>query len=314
MAVANGESEGDIVLGAPIGVSFVHKTDNGKPWNSLDVISNTLVAIQRGLLCGEILDTDGVLVKTFETISIKDLFKVGPTHHLIGHLNGKDAIGAFTLNPIDTANNADILSMYRALWNANSKSQKTLLVFPTHKGTVYSKIDANRRWGERTCLFYQRNMTWSSQSIVAAMTGNPAMGGSAWLGLQHHDENVMKAFALWANSIYGMIVYWATGARSQQDKRSRLQVRGMSKLHCPRFDNFSKQTLDTVGHDFDTLKTLELQPACFANVDDNRKKINNAVSRMLGVPDYDSAMLSELWCSEPSIKKTRSNKRTLNRC
>lgn len=262
---------------------------------------------------GKVVDAEGVCTKTIKTTTLKDLFKIGPTHHLIGHKSGNEAIGAFVFNPIDPNNKADITSMYRSLWESNYKIQKAMLAIPTHKGTVHNKSKANKIWAERTLLFYQRNMTWSSQSLVAAMTKNPAVGGGAWLGLNHDNENVMKAFALWANSIYGMIVYWATGARAQQDKRSRLQVKGMSKIICPDFASMTKQNLEYAGKEFDSLKRLELKPAWCANVDSNRKKINRVVSSILGVTSYDTDTLVELWCNEPSIKKSNRKKGKKNK-
>lgn len=307
-AVAESNSDGDVILGTQIGISFTHVADKGKPWSSLDVTNSTLNVIKNGLLQGKIIDAEGVCTKTINVTTLKDLFKVGPTHHLIGHKSGNKAIGAFEFNPIDPDNKADVTSMYRSLWESNYKIQKSLLAVPTHKGTVQDKTKANKIWEERTLLFYQRNMTWSSQSLVAAMTKNPAVGGRAWLGLYHDDENVMKAFSLWANSIYGMIVYWATGARSQQDKRSSLQVKGMSKIVCPDFANMTKQKLGYAGKEFDTLKRLPLKPAWCANIDPNRKKINHVVSSMLGVTSYDTDTLVDLWCNEPSIKKSNRRK------
>lgn len=314
-AVAESRAEGDIMLGNQIGVSFIHKPNNGKPWSSLDVTSSTLRIIKDGLLCGKIFDIDGVCIKTIKTTTIKDLFEVGPTHHLLGHRSGNEPIGAFEFNPIDPNSKADVASIYRSMWNANHETQKSILTTPTHKGTVHKEsTNADKMWNKRTRLFYQRNMTWSSQSLVAAMTKDPAVGGRAWLGLQHDDPNVMKAFALWANSIYGMIVYWATGARAQQDKRSVLQVKGMSKLCCPNFASLPKRNLEYAGKQFDVLKDLALKPAWLANEDNNRKKINQAVSSILGIPNYDIESLADLWCGEPSIKKSRRSKRSKNRC
>ena len=179
------------------------------------------------------------------------MFDIGPTHHLIGHLDGKEAIGAFKFTPV--TGYVDSVGKYRSLWASDAKSQKSLVVTPTHKGTVYDDTKSVEIWKRRTTLFYQKNMTWSSQSMVATMTRQNVLGGSAWLGLRHSDDRVMKAFTLWANSIFGMIVYWANGQRSQQDARSRMQIGAVGGVQCPDFAKLGDELLDMVAAYFDKM-------------------------------------------------------------
>ena len=76
------------------------------------------------------------------------------------------------------------------------------------------------------------------------------MGGNMWISLQHADRRVLKAFALWANSTYGMLVYWSKGSRTHPG-RSMLEVRAIRKVPCPRLDMLDGRALDRAAADFD---------------------------------------------------------------
>ena len=335
---------GAMVLGdSEVGISHMFRTSDGRPWSAVGSLSDALEMIKNGLLCGRLLDTEGDQVSTFEMTTIGDLFEVGPTHDLIGHLQDKDPRGAFTFTPVTS--NADAVGKYRAMWKSVGSKQKNLLAMPTHKGIEHDAKKTGPMWKKRTTLFYQKNMTWSSQAMVAVMTRRGVMGGSAWVGLKHDDERVMKAFALWANSIFGMVVYWANGQRSQQDARSRMQIGAVKKVQCPNFTLFSDDALNEAAKIFDEMaglqkpleryeksirqgngqnnggemayaEPLSLLPAHQSVDDTSRSKISAIMAEMLSAPDYDYDELTRLWCAEPSVmKRTRSKARrkTVNR-
>jgi len=177
----------------------------------------------------------------FPIAKVGDIFEVGPTHHLIGHpvVKGKsqeatDPIGAFTLYPYDREKSTSDL----ILWKADSKTQTQITLQATHYGSVRNSKskDADIRRREKTNLFIQRNMGWKSQKILVAHTNQPIMGGRAWAGLRHEDEDVKFAFAIWANSIFGFVSHWAQAGRQHQG-RSLIQINGIRKLRCPDFTN-----------------------------------------------------------------------------
>ncbi len=307
--VQAGPDIGAIVLGgSEIGISHMFRTLDGGPWSAVGSSGDVLELIKNALLFGKILNTDGSVAGRFETTTLGELFDVGPTHDLIGHLKDKDERGAFTFTPVTGA--IDAVGMYRSLWAVDRRKQRFLVVEPTHKGSEYNKAKSSSMWERRATLFYQRNMRWTTQSILSAMTHNAVMGGSAWTGLVHSDKRILKAFALWANSIYGIITYWATGQRTQQG-RSRMQIRAICGTRCPGFDGFDDVVLDRAALNFAGIAkaTVQLRPACLAENDAVRTMINMAVSDMLGVPEYDHEMLTRLWCSEPSVQKSPKKKR-----
>lgn len=307
--VQAGPIAGAIMLGkGEIGISHLFITSNGGPWSAVGSLGDTLEMIKNGLLAGRVLDSEGSEVELFETTTVGELFDVGPTHHLVGHAKGRSAIGAFTFTPVTSS--IDAVGMYRSLWAVDRDNQRSLVVKPTHKGSEHNKAEAPRMWKRRTTLFYQRKMRWTTQSALAVMTPSRVMGGAAWTGLGHTDKRVLKAFALWANSIYGIITYWATGLRTQPG-RTTIQIKAMHGTRCPRLDALDSDTLDRAASDFDGIAkaTVPLQPACLAVNDAVRTMINMAVSNMLGVPEYDHMTLTRLWCAEPSVQRPQPKKR-----
>ena len=301
--VQAGPDVGAIVLGdSEVGISHMFYTSDGAPWSAVGSSGDTLEMVKNGLLAGRMLNTDGSVAGQFETTTLGKLFDVGPTHDLIGHLKGKDTRGAFTFTPV--TGEIDTVGKHRSLWAVDRRKQRSLVVEATHKGSEYNKAKTSSIWERRTRLFYQRNMRWTTQSVLSVMTRNDAMGGSAWTGLDHSDKRVLKAFSLWANSIYGIITYWATGQRTQPG-RSRMQIKAIHSTRCPRFDVLDDAILDRAASNFDCIAqaTIPLQPACLAENDSVRTMINMAVSDMLGIPEYDHATLTRLWCAEPSVQK-----------
>lgn len=68
--------------------------------------------------------------------ALEGLFSAGPTHDLIGHLPGREPIGAFEFHPLEDGR---MVGKDLSLWAANCKTQKHLLVQPTHKGIEVRK-------------------------------------------------------------------------------------------------------------------------------------------------------------------------------
>ena len=297
---------GPVKVGVEIGVSRTFYAEGGRPWSHLGVVHNDMATITDNMAGGTLLDIEGTVLGSIRMTRIGDLFAVGNTHHLIGHINGNESIGAFTFHEV--INDADAVGTYRSLWRADKDTQRSLVVLPTHKGTpvVGRKAKVNAMWENRSTLFCARGMRWTSQAILAASTPCNVMGGRAWLGLAHDDSRVLKAFALWANSIYGMLVYWSRGQRTQTG-RSTMQVKAIIKMPCPKFDEFDNEKLDAAVIEFDRLGKMTLQPAYRASEDDVRGMINEAVSAMLGIPEYDTDTLTSLWCKEPSVHGSKQS-------
>lgn len=301
--VADVGSNRPIVVGeAEIGqVCVFDAGGEGAPWGPLGVTHAGLAIAADDMACGRLDFLGESMELEMGMTTLSDLFNVGPTHDLIGHLRGGDGRGAFELFPV--TGSADAIGADRSLWAAESKIQRSLVVSPTHKGVPVPDGKCDEMRARRGRLFYARNMRWTSQAPLAAMTKHDAMGGRAWTLLECEDIRVSKAFALWANSTLGMMVHWTQGQRTQAG-RSTTQIGALGQIPCPQLDELGDKCLDRASEWFDELASRQLLPACQAHADEARREIDSAVVKMLGLPESANetvAALRLLWCSEPSV-------------
>ena len=281
------------------------KASNGSPWHPLGVVHGELARFAAGLESGllEFSDLRDKLKVPMATLD--ELFGVGPTHDLIGHLAGKDPRGAFEFHA--TAGGPDNIGADRSLWAADSKTQTSMATSPTHKGFAPAGVGSETRRAAmrkfQSMLFYARNMRWTSQKILVAATRQSAHGGRAWTTLQHGQPDLRKAFALWANSTLGMILHWTQGQRTHAG-RSTTQIAALKSIPCPDLTQLGDAYLARAAADFDALCSQPLLPACQAHADPVRQQIDDAVIRMLSLSDDMAATVPKLrwlWCNEPSV-------------
>ena len=304
-------------------ITVMHANGEGLPWNTVGVIHGGLALAADVLTRGKLDHIVGTPIPLgLEMGTIEDIFHVGPTHHLIGHPKGSEPIGAFEFHPVTSE--TDAIGVDRALWEASSKTQRSLRVLPTHKGLAPPGVGSTEQREQMrsytSTLFYARNLRWTSQALLSASTVQPALGGSTWTALIHEDVRVRKAFALWSNSTLGMIVHWTQGQRTQNG-RSRTQIGALRKIPCPRLDRLPNAILEMAAARFDALSNQSLRPAKDAVNDPVRQEIDVVVSNIFeihkarsvseevmslqSVPDSGirNAMeiLRTLWCAEPSV-------------
>ena len=300
---------GDSEIGRAVRFESTKATDE---WSHLSAhnteLSTVALLLARGVY--EDITTQQHINLNCPMITIDELFAVGPTHDRIGHPRGGDGRGAFLFDKI--VNENDAVGRNRALWAANAKTQTTLRVLPTHKGAVVDKKEAAAINKTRGTLHYARGLRWTSQKLVAAMTSTPTYGGRAWTTLQADDENILYAFALWANSTFGALVHWTRGSRTQQGRAS-VQVNGIKKIPCPDLRQLTNAKLAAAAKAFQNLANKELLPVCQLHADPVRHEIDEAVADMLGLP-YDPqaiAHLRRIWCAEPSVHGNNSQAREM---
>ncbi len=285
-----------------VGQTFAFKTDgNGDPWGPLGVIHTELAVAAEKLKSGKFCFLDHSLKLKIKMTTLDKLFEIGPTHDLIGHPNGGDGRGAFEFFPVKDS--TDAIGSDRSLWAANGKYQRSLIVFPTHKGNPVPGGEIEKMRSQQGRLFYARNMRWTSQALLAATTNHDAMGGSSWTALLHNDIRVCKCFALWANSIFGMLIHWTRGQRTHSG-RSRTQIGALSKMPCPRLNELGEDDLNYATKKFDELSPRILKPACQSHADETRKVIDSVIIDILQLNVNSSKeieQLRDLWCREPSV-------------
>ena len=294
---------GEILAGGQRLGSWVRRkrTGMGEPWSELGSVHGDLAVAAENLLRGKLTDLRGqeILPLPVPMVELGDVFKVGPTHHRIGHLVGNERIGAFEFHARDRTHP---VAKDLAVWQASSKEQRSLRILPTHFGVDPPASDSGLQKRMRSAsatLFYARNLRWTSQALLAATTEHAAMGGRAWVALGHGDERVRKAFALWANSTLGLIVQWTQGGK-QQLGRSLVQVHAIKKIPVPNLNELPDEGLESATRAFDALCDRELRPACQAHADESRAAIDRAVLGMFGFLEPTA------WQSVPGESEGRS--------
>jgi len=297
-----------------VGVLLVEKSLTlGAPWSPLSVLNPYLAEAALKLTEG-ILDWKQKQFKLpIPMTTLSQLFVVGPTHHIIGHVSGNTPIGAFEMHEMhmeDSVANPDL-----SLWHANSKTQKQMLVRPTHKGVSVSFEDRSEfestMRNSMSKLLYARNMRWTSQTILAATTEYPVLGGRSWTTLKSDREDLFWPFLLWANSTLGMIVHWTQGQRTHAG-RSTSQIGAIKTVPSPDFSKLDEGALKFAHQKASSLLQKSLQPACQAHCDPIRKEIDFAVVKMLNLPERAITAIEDLrllWSKEGSVHG--QNKRAL---
>ena len=304
----HGKSQPVTIGNEEIGQISLLDVSPGEPWSHLGVLHEDLAVAAMQIANGGILmDLDSGQEMRFSCgmSTLSEEFSVGPGGDLVGRVEGSKKLrGAFLLHPI--TRRADVRGTDRSLYIASAKEQNRLIVEPTHKGTAWDNNDSLRRQirSQRGTLHYAQGLQWTSQSLLAASTNFPVMGGRAWLTLIHENEKVLKAFALWANSTFGLLTHWTRGDRTQSG-RAGTPVTAIKNMPCLGFRKLGENNINRVAAAFDSLTQLELRPACQAHVDQTRHKIDEEVIALLGLPKRRAQkairVLRNLWCAEPTV-------------
>lgn len=288
-----------IIIGSEAGHIYKMMPDGrGSPWSPLGVMDMRLARAAIHAARGRFCPLDGASVPFAARMApMREVFGIGPTHHMIGHRPGKLPLGAFEI--VD-GRGADMF-----MWTASSKRQTGLVMEPTHTGRAGSGpgADRERMRQQSSTLFYTRRIGWNGQRLLAASTAKPCMGGNAWTALMHDDTRVLRAAALWFNSTLGMLVHWTQGQRTQSG-RSNTEMRALKEIPCPRFCELDGHILDAASDAFAALSECALLPASRSYEDPVRREIDVAVCSMMGLPGgalAEMCIMRNIFCREPTV-------------
>lgn len=289
--------------------ALVKERGPGEPWGAVANRNVELIAVSEQLLDGEFYDPD-LLTSTRMALAMStlaDVAEAGPTHHKIGHPKGGDPIGGFEWTRLD---DLSVVPSQLSVWAADGKRQKSIMVDPTHGGSIVDRQLASEVIDQRSHWFVSRNLAWPSQAIALAKTKAVAHGGSTWNALQAISDPHGKCVALFYNSIFGAIARRAYGQKSQRGPRARVQVGGIPGIPCPAFSSDTKAgtTARSIAEThFDRLSELDLESFFYCFRDENRHQIDDVVAMMLGLDPSDSDVQSMmrryriLFASEPNV-------------
>ena len=293
-------THGNYVISATISEGF--------PWFAVGNASYEFTAVIAALLNGKCWDpltfAEFDLALTMGTLG--QIAEAGPTHHLIGHRRGNDAIGAFEWSPMDEW---DIVPTHTAMWAAEGKRQTSIAALPTDGGHVVDAAQAARLSQATSSCFFKRGLRWTSQATAVCATASAAHGGAAWNALQNIKRGAEPAIALFYNSIFGAALRSAYG-QSTQSGRSTIQVNAIAGTPCPDFGagtDAARRAIEIAAREFEALSALELEPFAYCFRDGNRQRIDSVVADMLGLDAADAgvqALLARyrlLFAREPNV-------------
>ena len=194
--------------------------------------------------------------------------------------------------------------MDRSLYSINSDKQIKLTIDPTHKSipTGNGNLETIRSFNSN--LFYANTIGYAAQSLQSSITRQMVLGGRSWNALVHDNFKIQQLYSLWFNSIFGLIISWTQGSRSQPG-RSILRTKSIKRIPIPDFNSLDKKELDLADKLFQKISTLELKPVLQMQTDETRHMIDQAILDVLKLPNSikdDLPRLRELFCNEPTIR------------
>jgi hypothetical protein len=213
-------------------------------------------------------------------------------------------------------------SSYPCLWNHDNSRERYLLVEPdSHcrvrkvRGLVPPLLQerADARWATAARSHYNRDLRFTSQSLIVAMTPERSLGGRAWPTVVFDNPQSEFAFALWCNSTLGLLCHWWMSNKTQEG-RGTTTVTSIPAITTMDVRRLSTQQLQAAQRVFEGLSGLKFLPFDQIDEDEARAQLDRGLLvDVLGLPEAlcdqggpIDRLRKKLAC-EPQI---HSNKRT----
>ena len=195
---------------------------------------------------------------------------------------------------------------YPSLCNHDAKRETRMICEPDSQMRVRRGMQsrAAELWATASRAHINRDFTFGSQALAVAFTERETLGGREWPNIGFDQPQFDYAFAVWGNSVLGLLAYWWRSSRQQSSKAS------MTRLMIPLLPILDRRALTdsqlaTAQEIFEEFRDKELLPAFLADADPNRALLDKRViCDLLG---FDAAVyqgvrrLAEKWCAEPSV-------------
>lgn len=230
------------------------------------------------------------------TVVLETVAKLGPdSQMIIGKLQG----GPFTKSE------KMIGDSYLALWN-NVQKQQTQMLVPPDKQLVPKKYASPKHiaevWATASYVHININPDYTANSLIAAYTTVPALGGSTWPSVLM-DRKYEKPFVVWCNSTFGILCYWSLAGK-QQLGRGRTSRTAILNLPVPDFAEMDKKDLDSLSRTYDKYHKDTLDRIKNLWKDKTRMAMDDRVARILGI-NLNMDDIRVRLCMEPSISGGR---------
>ena len=204
---------------------------------------------------------------------------------------------------------------YPMLWAHDAKKERSLVVDPDQEGQIKS-VDARfeqqavnekaaRIQATATRAHYNCDLQFNSQSLIAAMTERPCIGGRAWPSVIFENPEHEYAFALWSNSTLGLLMHWWT-ANKTQSGRGSTTVTGIPRIPTLDVRALSDEQHERARAAFEALRNARFLP--FDQIYDDENGSDPARAELDRVLLVDVLGLPESLCAEGGPLETLRRK------
>ena len=266
-------------------------------WSAVRIADYALAQVAYGLEQATLRLPDGGQRHRLPVCRLADLGQRGA---YILDLVGLDGRGPFDRGAPTAA------ARYPALWSHVSGNETRLVCPPDTALLVRPGMEAKaeRAWATAARLHVNLKFRLTTQSLAAALTEQPTIGGATWPTFVCADRRHEQPLALWLNSTLGLLTYW-WHANRQQAGRAQVSIKAIDGLLVldPRALTAAQRRLAAAL--VAELRTLEFLPAYRADVDETRALLDRRL--LCDLLGYDQDVyravrrLATRWCQEPSV-------------
>ena len=174
-----------------------------------------------------------------------------------------------------------------AWWSHDAKRERLLIVEPDAEGVIKpgQQEKAGRIQATATRVHYNRDLHFNAQSLIAAMTERPCIGGHAWPSVIFENREHEYAFALWCNSTLGLLMHWWM-ANKTQSGRGRMTVTGIPNIPSLDTRALSAERHAAAKDAFDAMRGLRFLPFDQIDEDPARAELDrHLLVDVLGLPE-----------------------------
>ena len=187
----------------------------------------------------------------------------------------------------------DDWSQYPAFWSHESDKVRSISQKPSAtllRRTVASKgrklKSAKDVWAKAGSILVAERLRTNTHRVVAIGFDKPVLGNTWWAFKSRNlNANQEKALLLWLNSSLSILLYFGRrviteGAWMQMKKP------GWASMPVLNVRSLTPQQLDMLAAAYDAVADLELLPIAQLDDDEIRHRIDDAISKVIGIPQF----------------------------
>ena len=285
-AVTVGEQGYGVALDAPL--------PGSGPWPFVGIVDTDLAQIAWNLERGAFvpLGQPNLMNINIPVLPVGKIAGRGPYHADIywNHTDGTPR-GPFELVKLTEGKSPT----YPILWAHDAKLERRLVVVPDYEGHIKPELGAATEsdllekasaiWETATRVHYNRDLRFTSQSLIVAMTEHPCIGGEAWPSVILESEEYEYPFVLWCNSTLGVLMHWWVTNKTQSG-RGRTTVTGIPQIPTLDIRTLSTAQLAAAKEAFEELLAWHFLPFDQIDEDAARAELDRRLLvDVLGLPE-----------------------------